>query len=81
MDDGTIPRACAGPTPRPRLLAHLGELIDGSDTWTARRRDMIFNGPARVSPRPRARRRARRSRSRRTLLTPPGTAHAYGSVE
>ena len=28
-------------TVRERLLAHLGELIDGSDTWTARRRDEL----------------------------------------
>jgi hypothetical protein len=30
---------------RERLIAHLDELITGSDTWTARRRDELVGSP------------------------------------
>ena len=45
---------------RERLLAHLGELIDGSDTWTARRRDELVGT---LKARPGLRRYLRRTPS------------------
>jgi Transposase DDE domain len=45
---------------RQRLVAHLGELIDGSDTWTARRRDELVGS---LKAKPGLRRYLRRTRS------------------
>jgi hypothetical protein len=45
---------------RQRLVAHLAELIDGSDTWTARRRDELVGS---LKAKPGLRRYLRRTRS------------------